>query len=156
MRGVKCFNRDLGDLILTAFYLSRNQFVPLLTSSLSLTAPQVLQTTKASSVAAEFKIGNIFDRFYSELCQRSKLPDSGEFFFFYDMRPLGSSLAFFFCFPPQFSAKSTSCSGFWRRFIPAKWSTTPTSYTRSIWRSSKSRLCLFLFSFFLSSFLCFI
>uniref|UniRef100_A0A3B5QWJ4 DNA-dependent protein kinase catalytic subunit n=1 Tax=Xiphophorus maculatus TaxID=8083 RepID=A0A3B5QWJ4_XIPMA len=37
---------------------------------------KVLQTTKASSVAAEFKIGDIFNRFYSELCQRSKLPDS--------------------------------------------------------------------------------
>ncbi|XP_032407093.1 DNA-dependent protein kinase catalytic subunit [Xiphophorus hellerii] len=37
---------------------------------------KVLQTTKASSVAAEFKIGGIFNRFYSELCQRSKLPDS--------------------------------------------------------------------------------
>uniref|UniRef100_A0A3B5Q076 DNA-dependent protein kinase catalytic subunit n=1 Tax=Xiphophorus maculatus TaxID=8083 RepID=A0A3B5Q076_XIPMA len=75
MRGVKCFNRDLKDFILTAFYLKRRQFVPLLTP-LSLTALQVLQTTKASSVAAEFKIGDIFNRFYSELCQRSKLPDS--------------------------------------------------------------------------------
>uniref|UniRef100_A0A3B5Q0B1 DNA-dependent protein kinase catalytic subunit n=1 Tax=Xiphophorus maculatus TaxID=8083 RepID=A0A3B5Q0B1_XIPMA len=73
--GVKCFNRDLKDFILTAFYLKRRQFVPLLTP-LSLTALQVLQTTKASSVAAEFKIGDIFNRFYSELCQRSKLPDS--------------------------------------------------------------------------------
>uniref|UniRef100_A0A3B5QIU8 DNA-dependent protein kinase catalytic subunit n=1 Tax=Xiphophorus maculatus TaxID=8083 RepID=A0A3B5QIU8_XIPMA len=58
-----------------SFYLKRRQFVPLLTP-LSLTALQVLQTTKASSVAAEFKIGDIFNRFYSELCQRSKLPDS--------------------------------------------------------------------------------
>lgn len=96
MTGVKCFNRDLKDLILTAFYLKRRQFVPLLTP-LSLTALQVLQTTKASSVAAEFKIGDIFNRFYSELCQRSKLPDSGEFSFF-DMRRLGSLLAFFFLF----------------------------------------------------------
>uniref|UniRef100_A0A3B3VB26 DNA-dependent protein kinase catalytic subunit n=1 Tax=Poecilia latipinna TaxID=48699 RepID=A0A3B3VB26_9TELE len=75
LQGIKCFNRDLKDFILTAFYLKRRHFVPLLTS-LSLTALQVLQSTKASSVAAEFKIGDIFNRFYSELCQRSKLPDS--------------------------------------------------------------------------------
>ncbi|MEQ2314116.1 hypothetical protein AMECASPLE_008745, partial [Ameca splendens] len=37
---------------------------------------KVLQTTRASSVAAEFKIGDIFEKFYSELCQRSKLADS--------------------------------------------------------------------------------
>ncbi|XP_028288750.1 DNA-dependent protein kinase catalytic subunit isoform X2 [Parambassis ranga] len=37
---------------------------------------KVLQTTKASSVAAEFKINEIFNKFYSELCQKSKLPDS--------------------------------------------------------------------------------
>uniref|UniRef100_A0A3B4ZYV0 DNA-dependent protein kinase catalytic subunit n=1 Tax=Stegastes partitus TaxID=144197 RepID=A0A3B4ZYV0_9TELE len=36
----------------------------------------VLQTTKASSVAADFRIGEIFNKFYSELCQKSKLPDS--------------------------------------------------------------------------------
>uniref|UniRef100_A0A665X1D8 DNA-dependent protein kinase catalytic subunit n=1 Tax=Echeneis naucrates TaxID=173247 RepID=A0A665X1D8_ECHNA len=37
---------------------------------------KVLQTTKSSSVAADFKIGDIFNRFYSELCQKNKLPDS--------------------------------------------------------------------------------
>uniref|UniRef100_A0A3Q1J9C8 DNA-dependent protein kinase catalytic subunit n=1 Tax=Anabas testudineus TaxID=64144 RepID=A0A3Q1J9C8_ANATE len=36
----------------------------------------VLQTTKASSVAADFKINEIFNRYYSELCQKSRLPDS--------------------------------------------------------------------------------
>lgn len=41
-------------------------------------SPQVLQTTKASSVAAELRICEIFNRYYSELCQKSKLPDSGE------------------------------------------------------------------------------
>ncbi|GAA6219422.1 DNA-dependent protein kinase catalytic subunit [Lates japonicus] len=37
---------------------------------------KVLQTTKSSSVAADLKICQIFDRFYSELCQKSKLSDS--------------------------------------------------------------------------------
>ncbi|XP_073344741.1 DNA-dependent protein kinase catalytic subunit [Pagrus major] len=37
---------------------------------------KVLQTTKASSVAAELRIGEIFNKYYSELCQKSKLPDS--------------------------------------------------------------------------------
>uniref|UniRef100_A0A673C7H7 DNA-dependent protein kinase catalytic subunit n=1 Tax=Sphaeramia orbicularis TaxID=375764 RepID=A0A673C7H7_9TELE len=37
---------------------------------------KVLQTTKASSVAAEFRIPEIFNRYYSELCQKSRLPDS--------------------------------------------------------------------------------
>lgn len=40
--------------------------------------PQVLQTTKASSVAADLRICEIFNRYYSELCQKHKLPDSGE------------------------------------------------------------------------------
>ncbi|XP_059183485.1 DNA-dependent protein kinase catalytic subunit [Centropristis striata] len=37
---------------------------------------KILQITKASSVAADLRIGEIFNRFYSELCQKSKLPDS--------------------------------------------------------------------------------
>ncbi|KAK2858626.1 hypothetical protein Q5P01_003246 [Channa striata] len=37
---------------------------------------KVLQTTKASSVAADFKIRDIFSRYYGELYQKSKLPDS--------------------------------------------------------------------------------
>ncbi|XP_034562055.1 DNA-dependent protein kinase catalytic subunit [Notolabrus celidotus] len=37
---------------------------------------KVLQTTKASSVAADLRICDIFNRFYSELCQKSKLSDS--------------------------------------------------------------------------------
>ncbi|XP_070783882.1 DNA-dependent protein kinase catalytic subunit [Enoplosus armatus] len=37
---------------------------------------KVLQTTKASSVAADLRICEIFNRFYSELCQKSKLADS--------------------------------------------------------------------------------
>lgn len=41
-------------------------------------SPQVLQTTQASSVAADLRICEIFNRYYGELFQRSKLPDSGE------------------------------------------------------------------------------
>lgn len=41
-------------------------------------SPQVLQTTKASSVVAELRICELFNRYYGELCQKSKLPDSGE------------------------------------------------------------------------------
>ncbi|XP_075945492.1 DNA-dependent protein kinase catalytic subunit-like isoform X1 [Anarhichas minor] len=37
---------------------------------------KVLQTTNASSVVAELRICDIFNRYYGELCQRSKLPDS--------------------------------------------------------------------------------
>ncbi|XP_029002542.1 DNA-dependent protein kinase catalytic subunit isoform X2 [Betta splendens] len=37
---------------------------------------KVLQTTKASSIAANLRISEIFNRYYSELCQKSKLPDS--------------------------------------------------------------------------------
>ncbi|KAI9542854.1 hypothetical protein NQZ68_016158 [Dissostichus eleginoides] len=37
---------------------------------------KVLQTTKASSVVADLRICEIFNRYYSELCQKSKLADS--------------------------------------------------------------------------------
>ncbi|KAM8822809.1 DNA-dependent protein kinase catalytic subunit isoform 1-T1 [Spinachia spinachia] len=37
---------------------------------------KVLQATKASSVVAELRICDVFNRYYGELCQRSKLPDS--------------------------------------------------------------------------------
>ncbi|KAM9337515.1 DNA-dependent protein kinase catalytic subunit [Symphorus nematophorus] len=37
---------------------------------------KVLQTTKASSVVADLRICDIFNRYYSELCQKSRLPDS--------------------------------------------------------------------------------
>ncbi|KAM4534321.1 DNA-dependent protein kinase catalytic subunit isoform 1-T1 [Odontesthes bonariensis] len=37
---------------------------------------KVLQTTKASSVAADFRICEIFNKFYGELAQKFKLPDS--------------------------------------------------------------------------------
>nr|CBN81784.1 DNA-dependent protein kinase catalytic subunit [Dicentrarchus labrax] len=37
---------------------------------------KVLQTTKASSVVADLRICEIFNKYYSELCQKSKLADS--------------------------------------------------------------------------------
>ncbi|XP_029955282.1 DNA-dependent protein kinase catalytic subunit [Salarias fasciatus] len=37
---------------------------------------KILQKTKASSVVADFKISDMFNRYYSELCQKSKLSDS--------------------------------------------------------------------------------
>ncbi|XP_060920840.1 DNA-dependent protein kinase catalytic subunit isoform X2 [Labrus mixtus] len=37
---------------------------------------KVLQTTRASTVAADLRICDMFNRFYSELCQKSKLSDS--------------------------------------------------------------------------------
>lgn len=37
---------------------------------------KVLQTTKASTVASDFRVPEIFNKYYSELCQKSKLPDS--------------------------------------------------------------------------------
>lgn len=37
---------------------------------------KVLQTTRSSTVVAEFRVPDIFNRFYSELCQKNKLPDS--------------------------------------------------------------------------------
>ncbi|KAM3592965.1 uncharacterized protein V6R79_002700 [Siganus canaliculatus] len=37
---------------------------------------KVLRTTRASSVVADLRITEIFNKYYSELCQKSKLPDS--------------------------------------------------------------------------------
>ncbi|XP_068437827.1 DNA-dependent protein kinase catalytic subunit [Clinocottus analis] len=37
---------------------------------------KVLQKTKASSVVAELRVSDIFNKYYGELCQRSKLSDS--------------------------------------------------------------------------------
>lgn len=37
---------------------------------------KVLRTTRASSVVADLRIVEIFNKYYSELCQKSKLPDS--------------------------------------------------------------------------------
>uniref|UniRef100_A0A3Q2ZLZ6 DNA-dependent protein kinase catalytic subunit n=1 Tax=Kryptolebias marmoratus TaxID=37003 RepID=A0A3Q2ZLZ6_KRYMA len=60
---------ELGKTVRSALELARG--TPFKKSS-----PQVLQTTKASGVAADFRIGEIFNRFYGELCQKNKLPDS--------------------------------------------------------------------------------
>uniref|UniRef100_A0A3Q3GYS0 DNA-dependent protein kinase catalytic subunit n=1 Tax=Labrus bergylta TaxID=56723 RepID=A0A3Q3GYS0_9LABR len=46
------------------------------TPVLELLIKSVLQTTRASTVAADLRICDMFNRFYSELCQKSKLSDS--------------------------------------------------------------------------------
>lgn len=38
---------------------------------------KVLFVTKDSAVAHDFKVAEIFNKFYGELVQRSKLPDTG-------------------------------------------------------------------------------
>ncbi|XP_072306662.1 DNA-dependent protein kinase catalytic subunit [Eucyclogobius newberryi] len=37
---------------------------------------KVLKTTRSSSVVADFRVRDLFEKFYSELCQKNKLPDS--------------------------------------------------------------------------------
>ncbi|XP_012711305.2 DNA-dependent protein kinase catalytic subunit [Fundulus heteroclitus] len=69
----KTYARDIRDMCMGAY--TKDKVAKCRTPVLELLI-KVLQTTKASSVAVEFKIGDIFNKFYSELCQRSKLPDS--------------------------------------------------------------------------------
>uniref|UniRef100_A0A087Y0R2 DNA-dependent protein kinase catalytic subunit n=1 Tax=Poecilia formosa TaxID=48698 RepID=A0A087Y0R2_POEFO len=69
----KTYATDIRDMCMGAY--TKEKVAKCRTPVLELLI-KVLQSTKASSVAAEFKIGDIFNRFYSELCQRSKLPDS--------------------------------------------------------------------------------
>uniref|UniRef100_A0A3P9NWB4 DNA-dependent protein kinase catalytic subunit n=1 Tax=Poecilia reticulata TaxID=8081 RepID=A0A3P9NWB4_POERE len=69
----KTYATDIRDMCMSAY--TKEKVAKCRTPVLELLI-KVLQSTKASSVAAEFKIGDIFNRFYSELCQRSKLPDS--------------------------------------------------------------------------------
>ncbi|KAM4719019.1 DNA-dependent protein kinase catalytic subunit isoform 2-T2 [Anableps anableps] len=69
----KTYATDIRDMCMGAY--TKEKVAKCRTPVLELLI-KVLQTTKASSVAAEFKIGDIFNKFYNELCQRSKLPDS--------------------------------------------------------------------------------
>uniref|UniRef100_A0A3Q2CEF8 DNA-dependent protein kinase catalytic subunit n=1 Tax=Cyprinodon variegatus TaxID=28743 RepID=A0A3Q2CEF8_CYPVA len=69
----KTYATDIRNMCITAY--SKDKVAKCRTPVLELLI-KVLQTTKASSVAAEFKIGDIFNRFYGELWQKSKLPDS--------------------------------------------------------------------------------
>ncbi|XP_047423865.1 DNA-dependent protein kinase catalytic subunit isoform X2 [Mugil cephalus] len=69
----KTYATDIRDLCMTVY--TKDKLAKSRTSVLELLI-KVLQTTKASSVAADFRIGEIFNRYYSELCHKSKLPDS--------------------------------------------------------------------------------
>ncbi|XP_008302907.1 DNA-dependent protein kinase catalytic subunit-like, partial [Stegastes partitus] len=69
----KTYATDIRDVCMTVY--TKEKVAKCRTPVLELLI-KVLQTTKASSVAADFRIGEIFNKFYSELCQKSKLPDS--------------------------------------------------------------------------------
>ncbi|KAM9839260.1 DNA-dependent protein kinase catalytic subunit [Aulostomus maculatus] len=69
----KSYAIDIRDTSITVY--TKEKYAKSRTAALELLV-KVLQTTKASTVAADFRIGKIFDKFYSELCQKSKLPDS--------------------------------------------------------------------------------
>uniref|UniRef100_A0A3P9H2R7 DNA-dependent protein kinase catalytic subunit n=1 Tax=Oryzias latipes TaxID=8090 RepID=A0A3P9H2R7_ORYLA len=71
----KAYATDIRDMCLAVY--TKEKFAKCRTAVLELLIKlQVLQTTKASSVSADFRISDIFNRFYGELCQKSKLPDS--------------------------------------------------------------------------------
>ncbi|XP_040921929.1 DNA-dependent protein kinase catalytic subunit [Toxotes jaculatrix] len=69
----KTYAIDIKDTCMAVY--TRDKVAKCRTSVLDLLI-KVLQTTKASSVAADFKICDMFSRYYGELCQKSKLPDS--------------------------------------------------------------------------------
>ncbi|XP_017270589.1 DNA-dependent protein kinase catalytic subunit isoform X2 [Kryptolebias marmoratus] len=69
----KTYASDIRDMCMVAY--TKEKVAKCRTPLLELLI-KVLQTTKASGVAADFRIGEIFNRFYGELCQKNKLPDS--------------------------------------------------------------------------------
>lgn len=69
----KTYAIDIRDTCMTVY--TKDKVAKCRVSVLELLV-KVLQTTKASSVAADLRIGDIFNRYYGELCQKSKLPDS--------------------------------------------------------------------------------
>ncbi|XP_041817022.1 DNA-dependent protein kinase catalytic subunit isoform X1 [Chelmon rostratus] len=69
----KTYATDIRDTCMTVF--TKEKVAKCRTPVLELLI-KVLQITKASSVAADLRICEIFNRFYSELCQKNKLPDS--------------------------------------------------------------------------------
>ncbi|XP_069007483.1 DNA-dependent protein kinase catalytic subunit [Embiotoca jacksoni] len=69
----KTYATDIRDICMTVY--TKEKVAKCRTPVLDLLI-KVLQTTKASSVAADFRIGEIFNRYYSELSQRNKLADS--------------------------------------------------------------------------------
>ncbi|KAM7370115.1 hypothetical protein PAMP_011395 [Pampus punctatissimus] len=69
----KTYAIDIRDTCMSVY--SKDRIAKCRTPVLELLV-KILQTTKASTVAADLRISDIFNKFYSELCQKSKLPDS--------------------------------------------------------------------------------
>ncbi|XP_061121318.1 DNA-dependent protein kinase catalytic subunit isoform X2 [Syngnathus typhle] len=69
----KTYAIDIRDTCMTVY--TKDRTAKCRTADLELLI-KVLLTTKASTVAAEMRIGEIFTKFYTELCHKSKLPDS--------------------------------------------------------------------------------
>uniref|UniRef100_A0A3Q1ES12 DNA-dependent protein kinase catalytic subunit n=1 Tax=Acanthochromis polyacanthus TaxID=80966 RepID=A0A3Q1ES12_9TELE len=69
----KTYATDIRDMCMTVY--TKDKLAKCRTPALELLI-KVLQTTKASSVVADFRICEIFNKYYSELCQKTKLADS--------------------------------------------------------------------------------
>ncbi|XP_054864797.1 DNA-dependent protein kinase catalytic subunit-like [Amphiprion ocellaris] len=69
----KSYATDIRDMCMTVY--TKEKVAKCRTPVLELLI-KVLQTTKASSVVADFRICEIFNKYYSELYQKTKLPDS--------------------------------------------------------------------------------
>ncbi|XP_026183019.1 DNA-dependent protein kinase catalytic subunit isoform X2 [Mastacembelus armatus] len=69
----KTYSVDIRDTCMAMY--TREKVAKCRTAVLELLI-KVLQITKASSVTADFKVCEIFKKYYGELCEKSKLPDS--------------------------------------------------------------------------------
>lgn len=96
-------------------------------------------------MAAELRIGEIFTKFYSELYQKNKLPDSGKDLIY--NRELYNNIekkilkakSFVFLVVQKSSASSINCWELLPRFTPARWPTTRTNSSKPIEGSLKNR-----------------
>uniref|UniRef100_A0A3Q3H3K6 DNA-dependent protein kinase catalytic subunit n=1 Tax=Labrus bergylta TaxID=56723 RepID=A0A3Q3H3K6_9LABR len=70
----KTYAIDIKDTCMAVY--TKEKVAKCRTPVLELLIKSVLQTTRASTVAADLRICDMFNRFYSELCQKSKLSDS--------------------------------------------------------------------------------
>ncbi|KAM8881271.1 DNA-dependent protein kinase catalytic subunit [Synchiropus picturatus] len=69
----KTYSIDIRDTCMVAF--TKDKAAKSRTAGLKLLI-KVLHATKTSTIAADFRISDIFNKFYGELCQRTTLPDS--------------------------------------------------------------------------------